>query len=261
MILPVHLDRPVYRHLFAHYLSIDKAHGEQVRSGFSPFEAQMKMHAMLLDHEPLLVREQLGTNADGTPIEGRVLWEDSGIRCGLIDAGPGDNYPAAPSTFRTHPAPATQRPSLVASALRRIKLRGAPADMRLLHQLELLARNHLKDSRMAFGGPFGAEEGAKNRLLVRLAGVAKEPRRGPGNLAHYTLAAVRVFGDGPVAERELDAVGKHLGEHGRRGAPWEKELCRAIAPQARALVLACLSDLAAEMSASERLPAALRRAG
>lgn len=255
MILPDRLGS-VHQLLFEYFEDLDELHGEQIPSGESSLEVQLSARSKLKPHAPFLVRQEL---PDGRVT--RVLWADNGIRQELVHVGQGDEFPEEPRTFRTHPEPQLQRPSLVGSALKQIGV-GTP----LASILESLARQFLTDQRYPFGRPFGWED-RQNRPLAPLTGVAAPPRRGAGTIAHLTPTAWRLWGE--HAGEELDSIGASIGLHGRKGSEVERKLCRTITPEAGRLAVECLRVLEKVMhTTAERTPAALngrrireRRAG
>lgn len=255
MKLPEPLDE-VHRRLCDYYLQLDKEHGKQVRSGQSSTEFAIGSRMKLGRHEPLQIREQLPGNRLG-----RVLWEDNGIRNGLVEVGHGDEFPQEPKTFRVRDTPQLSRPNTVELALREL----SPD---VVHHLELLGRVPLPLELTPFGKPFKSELGAEHRFLAPTLGIQLEPSHGPGNLAHHTATAVRLWG--LRAPLELYAIGELIHpptEAGRKtqrrsmATDQQRALARAIEAEANKLALEELYRLSAAMKLTPRLAPTVRRAG
>lgn len=247
---------PIFQRLFDYYLALDKEHGAQVKSGQSSTEFACEARMKLGRHEPLQIRVAL---PDGRL--GRVLWEDNGIRNGLIAVGHGDEFPEQPKTFRVRDTPQLSRPNPVELALREL----APAVVR---HLELLGRFPLPLELTPFGKPFKWDLGTEHRFLAPTLGVQQEPSRGPGNLALHTPTAVRLWGDrAPV---ELYAIGELIHpptETGRKtqrrsaATDQQRALARTIEAEANKLALEELYRLSVAMKLTPRLASAVQRAG
>lgn len=251
----------VFVRLFDHYLALDKEHGAQVKSGQSSTEFACESRAKMGRHEPFQIREALGKDDRGHERWGRVLWEDDGIRNGLIEVGHGDEFPQEPKTFRVRDTPQLSRPNLVELALREL-----PPDV--VRHLELLGRFPLPMPLIPFGKPFKWDLGAEHRFLAPTLGVQQEPSRGPGNLALHTETALRLWGD--RAAVELYAIGELIHpptEVGRKtqkrssATDAQRALARVIEAEANKLALGELYRLSAAMKHTPRLSTTVRRAG
>jgi hypothetical protein len=187
----------------------------EIPSGQSGFEAEMEARARLQRHAPLAIRDEWN---------GRILWLDHGIRCGLVEVGLGDEgfgrVPELPDEdhavmVRERFAARVARTLARADDLARALTEPAwtcPAPPS--HVLRLRIREFLPPSRWAFDPLYRPLREQEKRQPTMIS-VPQTKIRGPGNLAHLVPAALLAWKRSRsilTVERWADRLGRVLAQ-------------------------------------------------